>query len=72
MLGSYPWANVSEGSRRLGITPLAKIPMSEGTHVLVLENPEQHLRTTITVVIRSGENTVRNVALAPDIQTARE
>jgi serine/threonine-protein kinase len=59
----YPWANVSENGRMLGMTPLNKIPLTPGEHALVLANPEKGINKTLTVVIKSGEVTVSRYGL---------
>jgi eukaryotic-like serine/threonine-protein kinase len=58
----YPWAKVSEGGRVLcAATPCNKIQLSPGAHTLTLENTEQGMKQTTTVVIKSGETTTRAV-----------
>lgn len=60
---TYPWTRVSEGGRLLGTTPLYRVPLSPGVHVLTLENAEENVKTTYTVTIKSGEGVNRNMAL---------
>ncbi len=58
----YPWAKVSEGGRVLcAATPCNKVSLSPGTHTLLLENPEQGMKQSTTVTIRSGETTARAI-----------
>ena len=58
----YPWAKVSENGRVLcAATPCNKIPLSPGSHTLTLENPEQGMRQTTTVSIKSGDTTTRAI-----------
>jgi hypothetical protein len=58
----YPWAKVSEGGRVLcAATPCNKIPLSPGTHTLQLENPEQGVKQSTTVTIKSGETATRAI-----------
>jgi hypothetical protein len=60
----YPWAKVSEGGRVLcAATPCNKIQLSPGSHTLTLENVEQGVKQTTTVVIKSGETTTRAIGL---------
>jgi serine/threonine-protein kinase len=60
----YPWAKVSEGGRVLcAATPCNKIPLSPGTHTLLLENADQGMKQSTTVTIRSGETTARAIGL---------
>jgi serine/threonine-protein kinase len=61
-LDTYPWTQVSEGGRMLGTTPLVGVPLSPGTHVLTLENSDQQIRRSYTVVIKSGETVARRLA----------
>ncbi len=60
---TFPWTRVSEGGRSLGTTPLYKVPLSPGTHVLSLENPDEGIHTTYTVTIKAGEAASRSVEL---------
>ncbi|MDB5217616.1 MAG: serine/threonine protein kinase, partial [Myxococcaceae bacterium] len=58
----YPWAKVSEGGRVIcAATPCNKVSMSPGSHTLTLENPDQGMKQTTTVVIKSGDTTVRAI-----------
>jgi serine/threonine-protein kinase len=58
----YPWAKVSEGGRVLcAATPCSKLQLSAGSHTLTLENPEQGMKQTTTVTIKSGETTTRAI-----------
>ena len=60
----YPWAKVSEGGRVLcAATPCNKVPLSAGSHTLTLENPDQGMKQSISVVIKSGETTTRAIGL---------
>ena len=59
----YPWANVSENGRMLGMTPLNKIPLTPGEHSLVLANPEKGINKPLTIVIKTGEVTTTRFAL---------
>jgi serine/threonine-protein kinase len=60
---TYPWTRVSEGGRVLGTTPLIRVPLSPGSHTLTLENPEQGIRQSYSVVIKSGETVNRRLGL---------
>jgi hypothetical protein len=62
-LQTYPFTQVSEGGRVLGTTPLFKVALPPGTHVLTLENTDQHIKQTYTVAIKSGETYSRNLGL---------
>jgi serine/threonine-protein kinase len=58
----YPWAKVSEGGRVLcAATPCNKIPLSPGSHTLLLENAEQGMKQSTTVTIKSGDTTTRAI-----------
>jgi serine/threonine protein kinase len=61
-LDTYPWTRVSEGGRVLGQTPLVHVSLPAGEHTLVLENPDQNLKQTLTVTIKSGETYSRRLA----------
>jgi serine/threonine-protein kinase len=60
---TYPWTRVYEGGKLLGTTPLYRVSLSAGTHVLTLENPDEGVKTTYTVTIKSGESVTRSIAL---------
>jgi serine/threonine-protein kinase len=53
-LDSEPWANVSLNGKQLGSTPLVKVPLPPGKHVLTLTNPELGISTSYAVDIKSG------------------
>ena len=58
----YPWAKVSEGGRVLcAATPCNKIPLPPGVHTLTLDNPEQGMKQSTSVTIKSGETTARAI-----------
>ncbi len=51
---TVPWSKVFEGARLLGTTPMANVPLSEGTHTLTFVNPDlPPIKQTVTV--RAGE-----------------
>jgi eukaryotic-like serine/threonine-protein kinase len=62
-LQTYPFTRVYEGGRALGTTPLYKVALTPGSHTLTLENPEQGIKQTYTVNIKSGETSSRNLGL---------
>jgi len=62
-IDTYPWTVVSEGGKSLGQTPIVHLPLPAGDHVLVLENPEQGLKQTYPVTIKSGETLNRRLGL---------
>jgi serine/threonine-protein kinase len=51
---TVPWSKVFEGSRLLGTTPMANVPLTEGTHTLTFVNPDlPPVKRAVTV--RAGE-----------------
>lgn len=62
-INTTPWATVSEGGKVICTTPCFKKQLPPGSHTLTLENPDENLRQTTTVVITSGELTTRSLAL---------
>ncbi len=51
---TVPWSKVFEGARLLGTTPMANVPLAEGTHTLTFVNPDlPPVKRTFTV--RAGE-----------------
>jgi len=53
-LDSAPWSNVYLGERLLGSTPLIRLPLPPGKHVLTLKNPELGASMSYVVEIKSG------------------
>ena len=51
---TVPWSKVFDGSRLLGTTPMANVPLSQGTHTLTFVNPDV-APVTRTVTVRAGE-----------------
>jgi eukaryotic-like serine/threonine-protein kinase len=51
---TVPWSKVFEGARLLGTTPMANVPLSEGTHTLTFVNPDLP-PVKRTVAVRAGE-----------------
>jgi serine/threonine protein kinase len=60
---TYPWTNVSEGGRPLGVTPLNRVPLSAGSHTLLVENPEHGISETHVVTITAGKVTRGRLSL---------
>jgi serine/threonine protein kinase len=61
---SLPWAQVYVDGKRKGITPIAKLTIAEGTHQIVLVNPEQKLKKKLTVKVSAGAHQRVAVRLA--------
>ncbi len=49
-----PWANVKIDKKLVGETPMPPVPLVEGRHEVVLENPEINRRKRLFVTIRPG------------------
>lgn len=62
-LSTTPWTKVSVGRDVLGSTPLFKVKLPAGEHVLTLVNEGQNLNTTRKVTIRAGEVTKLDLQL---------
>ena len=60
---SYPWTQVSENGKSFGTTPIVHVAMAPGAHTLTLENPEQGIKKTYSVTIKSGETVSRRLGL---------
>jgi serine/threonine-protein kinase len=59
---TVPWAKVYDGSKLLGTTPFASVPLGAGVHVLTFVNPElPPVKQTITV--KEGEEAKISLAL---------
>lgn len=61
-LDTYPWTRVSLNGRVLGNTPLVRVALPAGTHVLTLENPQDNVKQTTTVVIKPNETVSKRLA----------
>ena len=64
-LNVIPWARVRLGKRLLGDTPLRRVRLPAGRHLLLLVNGELGVRRRIRVEIRPGQHTRRLVDLRP-------
>jgi hypothetical protein len=63
-LNSIPWSNVTIDGRRIRRpTPLLRLRLRVGWHIIVLENRERKLRKKIKVRIRPGVTTYKLVRL---------
>jgi len=58
---SMPWSEVYLGSKHLGTTPLIRVALPPGRHVLTLRNPEVGTSTSYVVEIASGKSVSRFV-----------
>jgi serine/threonine-protein kinase len=63
-LDSEPWSEVFLGSTSLGATPLMRVPLPPGKHVLTLKNSEIGRSTSYPVEIKSGSSVSRLVGWA--------
>lgn len=70
-LDSTPWSTVSAAGVPLGQTPLVRVALPPGQHLLELENDELGIATSILVEITSGTTTVRRIGLERPIHAAR-
>jgi serine/threonine protein kinase len=60
---TYPWTKVSENGKTLGTTPLVHVALPPGSHTFTLENPDQGLKQSYSVTIKSGETLNRRLGL---------
>jgi serine/threonine protein kinase len=58
---SMPWSEVYLGNKLLGTTPLIRVSLPPGRHVLTLKNPEVGTSTSYVVEIASGKSVSRFV-----------
>jgi serine/threonine protein kinase len=61
-LVSFPVAKVTRGGKFLGVTPLFKVSLPVGTHVLRLEGPDGRARR-LSVPVRAGAESILKVSL---------
>ena len=71
-LDTTPWSAVSAGGTPLGQTPLVKVELPPGSHLLELANEELGIATSVLVEITSGITTVRRIGLERPIHAARQ
>jgi serine/threonine-protein kinase len=62
-LDTTPWSMVSLGGVALGQTPLVKIELPAGQHVLSLANPELGIASSVVVDVVAGVTMVRRIGL---------
>ncbi|MBL8952668.1 MAG: serine/threonine protein kinase [Myxococcaceae bacterium] len=58
-----PWAEVYEGGKKLGVTPMPALVLSAGSHVLVLRNPQLKVEKKVTVRVAAGSSQTLRVSL---------
>jgi tRNA A-37 threonylcarbamoyl transferase component Bud32 len=63
-----PWADVYHKGKKVGTTPLANIPLQEGTHKLLLKNPPLNIEREITVEIVAGKVTKKGVDIMDGVK----
>ncbi len=62
-LDTSPWAEVIVDGRELGTTPLIRVELPAGDHVIRLRNPDEGIDTEYRVAIRPGQTTARRLGL---------
>ena len=63
-LDTAPWSEVFLGSTLLGTTPIIKVPLPPGRHLLTLKNSELSASTSYVVEIKSGKTVSRLIGWA--------
>jgi hypothetical protein len=71
-LDTTPWSTVTLAGTSLGQTPLVKVELPAGQHLLELANEELGISTSMLVEITSGATTVRRIGLERPIHAARQ
>jgi hypothetical protein len=69
-LDTTPWSMVSLGGVALGQTPLVKVELPAGQHVLSLSNPELGISSSVVVDVVAGVTMVRRIGLERPAQAA--
>jgi hypothetical protein len=59
-----PWAEVFEGKKSLGVTPLPPIELTVGTHQLTLKNSDLNVSRNVTVKVSKGGTVLERVDLS--------
>lgn len=66
-LNSWPWSIATVDGRTLpGHTPLRGVELAPGPHTFRFENPELHMRRTVTLTLAAGERRVVSAVLEPE------
>jgi serine/threonine-protein kinase len=63
-LDTAPWSEVFLGQTLLGTTPIIKVPLPPGRHLLTLRNSELATSTSYVVEIKSGKTVSRLIGWA--------
>jgi hypothetical protein len=58
-----PWGEVFEGTKRLGLTPMAPVSLSAGAHVLTVVNSEMNKKKDVRVTVRPGQTVAVKIDL---------
>ncbi len=64
-LNTKPWAKVSIDGKPYGATPLYKIELAAGSHIIKLENEAAEIDTERKIVIQPGRTQKLNINLKP-------
>ncbi len=64
MIAPEPWANVSIDGVGVGQTPMAPIDLEEGTHTVVLTNPDYEDQTSSVTITAGEDSSIRYTAAA--------
>jgi serine/threonine-protein kinase len=59
-----PWAEIFEGKKSLGVTPMPPIELSVGTHQLTLKNSDLNVSRNLTVKVTKGGTVLQRVDLS--------
>ncbi len=59
-----PWAEVYEGRKRIGVTPMAPFELPVGRHVVTLKNPQLGVTRQVTCHVKKGARVTLKVELA--------
>ncbi len=58
-----PWAEVFEGKRKLGVTPMGLVDLSAGAHALILRNADLNISRNVVAHVRANATTTLRVDL---------
>jgi hypothetical protein len=63
-IDATPWCQIEIDGRVRGVTP-TELPLSAGEHMVVLTNPESHVRRTLRVTLGVGETVRKKLDFSP-------
>lgn len=61
-INTHPWTHVFMGGKDIGTTPVLKLELPVGNHVLTFKNPDKNLERTETIAVVKGATLTKHFA----------